>query len=362
MPDIMIDFSTPTTPSQTMDQDDLAQAILDLENGLVEPIEDLQLAYQLAHHVKPVIDRMTTPGAVDDIGLDSLAPEATLGDSEDRTRRQRRAIKKTPQLDGPMPEMESLSTEDKARWILMERFISLEQHEEILGLQFNDGEREAHLQDLDQLLGILFSLPRVAKHLAAANIPGLQEIFASSILLFRHPTLHGYGQQPCNLENLRLAYPDFFYKRLKTPNWYEAQDFYTDRIEHPHWALCDFDYLNCTLRRPERKLTGYARQWSLPSPHVRQKSVLEGIYDRIISGEALQEHLFEQNCNACTATRYKNRGRGPLRMVYIVQKDQKIAIHGKNGLPHWKTSKRLWPGVFPSVTAKDSQQAEAPSI
>ncbi|SVD79900.1 uncharacterized protein METZ01_LOCUS432754, partial [marine metagenome] len=146
MSDVMTAFSTPMTPSQIMDQDDLAQAILDLENGLVEPIEDLQLAYQLAHHVKPVIDRMTTPGAVDDVSLDSLAPEATLGESEDKTRRQRRAIIKMPQLDSPMPEMETLSIEDKARWILMERFISLEQHEEILGLQFNDSEREAHLQ------------------------------------------------------------------------------------------------------------------------------------------------------------------------------------------------------------------------
>ena len=354
----MTELSTPSHASQTMDQDDLAQAILNLENGLVEPLEDIELAYQLAHHVKPVIDRMTGEGTSDELDFDELSPEAALTDSEDRPSRRRRAIKKMPQLDGPMPEMETLSIEDKARWILMERFISLEQHEEILNVQFADNERESHLQDLDRLLDMLFSLPQVAKHLADANIPGLQKMFASNLLLFRNPIIGLDGQQPCDLENLRLAYPDYFYKRRKTPNWYEAQDFYTDPIASPHWVLCGFDFLNCTLRRPERKLLGYARNWSLPAPYVRQKSVLEDIYDRIISGEALEEHLFEQSCNACTSTRYKHRNRGPLRMVYIVQKDQKIAIHGKNGLPHWKASKRQWPGVYPAVIANASLLAE----
>ena len=63
-------------------------------------------------------------------------------------------------------------------------------------------------------------------------------------------------------------------------------------------------------------------------------------------------------CNACTSTRYKPHNRGPWRMVYIVQKERKIAIHGKSGLPHWKTSRRLWPGVYPAVIAK-SQVATA---
>ena len=224
---------------------------------------------------------MTGVDATGEFNIEALGPEATLTDSEDRPRRQRRAIKKMPQLDGPMPEMATLSVEDKARWILMERFISLEQHEEILGIKFTDSEREIHLQELDELLNMLFSLPHVAKHLAAANIPGLQKIFASTLILFRNPTIDIEGQQPCNLENLRLAYPDYFYKRRKTPNWYEAQDFYTDPIATPHWTICDFDFLNCTLRRPDRKLLGYARQWSLPAPYVRQKSVLEDIYDRI---------------------------------------------------------------------------------
>ena len=338
---------------QAMDRDALAQTILNLENGLVEPVVDPALAYALGHHVKPIIDRIAGDG---ELGLADLESAAARTNSEDMPGRRRRAIKKRHRLDEPMLEIDSLAVEDKARWIFMERFITLDQHEAILGIKFTAEERKAHLKGLDQLLATLFVLPQVAKLMAAANLAQLQEIFASTLLIFRNARIA--DDQPCNLENLRHNYPDYFYKRRKTPNWYEAQDFYTEPIAGPHWALCDFDLLNCTLRRPERKLLGYARQWSLPAPYVQQKSVLDDIYDRIVSGEALQEHLFEQNCSACTSTRYKPRNRGPLRMVYIVQKERKIAIHGKSGLPHWKTSRRLWPGVYPAVVAK-SQLATA---
>ena len=53
----MTELHTPTSTSQTMDRDALSQAILNLENGLVEPVEDPQLAYELGHNVKPMIDR-----------------------------------------------------------------------------------------------------------------------------------------------------------------------------------------------------------------------------------------------------------------------------------------------------------------
>jgi hypothetical protein len=102
------------------------------------------------------------------------------------------------------------------------------------------------------------------------------------------------------------------------------------------------------LRQPQRRLQNYARQWLLPDESVVQKTVLDDIYDRIICGEALEEHLFEQNCNACTSTRYQKR-KGPLHLVYTVQKDQKIAIHGKVGIPHWRATRRLWPGAYPAI-------------
>ena len=330
-----------------MNRDALAQTILNLENGLAEPVLDSELAYGLGYHVKPIIDRIASAG---ELGLADLTSEAALTDSEDMPDRRRRAIKKILRFDEPLLELDSLAVEEKARWIFMERFITLDQHEAILGIKFTDEERKTHLKGLDQLLQTLFLLPQIAKHLATAKLASLQKIFASNLLIFRNVRIA--DDQPCNLENLRHNHPDYFYKRRKAPNWYEAQNFYIEPIATPHWALCDFDRLNCTLRRPKRKLLGYARRWSLPAPCVQQKSVLDDIYDRIISGEALQEHLFEQNCNACTSTFYKQHNRGSFRMVYVVQKEQKIAIHGKAGFPHWKTSRRLWPGIYPAVVSK----------
>ena len=44
-----------------------------------------------------------------------------------------------------------------------------------------------------------------------------------------------------------------------------------------------------------------------------------------------------------------DKGMGVQHSVYTVQKDRKIAIHGKVGLPRWRTSRRLWPGVYPTL-------------
>ncbi len=352
----MTQLSPPTIDGQKVDRDALAQAIIDLENGSVDPIADPQLAYELGNYVKPLVDQLVRSGPVesdeDTSALDSLDVETDTAEVEDRAARRQRATRKAPRLDGPTPELERLSSQDKARWILMERFISLEQHEEILNCKFASKDFDAYLEDLDHFLEMLFLPPNVAKALEACDLPALQKIFASTLLIFRHPTLGDEDQNsiPCTVENLRLQFSNYFYRHRKTPNWYEVQPFYTTPFTQPHWALCDLDYLNCTLRQPDRRLQAYARQWALPEEVVKQKTVLEDIYDRIICGEALEEHLFEQNCNACTATRYQHR-KGPQRLVYTVQKEQKIALHGKGGMPHWKATRRLWPGVYPSIVS-----------
>jgi hypothetical protein len=253
--------------------------------------------------------------------------------------------------EGPLPELGSLSPQDKARWIFMERFIPLEQHETILGYTFAPEDFAAHEQDLGRLLEVMLMLPQVARAAEEGDLPVVQKAFASTLLLFRNPFIGDENGHPipCALENLRQCYPSYFYKRRKKPNWYETQPFYAEPLGRAHWVLCELDYLNCTLRRPERKLIGYARQWNLPAEYARQKTVLEDIYDRIICGEGLGDHLFEQNCNSCTGTSYRHQGKGPLRIVYTVQKHGKIAIHGKAGIPHWKATRRLWPGVFPTL-------------
>ena len=330
-----------------VNRDDLAQAIIDLENDRGTPIDDEQLAYDLGYHVKPVVDQLAlaqTNAATRDTAI------ADVEDPQNRAEPRRRATRKAPRFDGPVPELSSLEPQDKARWIFMERFIPLEKHEGILDCPFTSQERASYLNDLGRYLDKLFLIADIAKALERHDLSQLQKRFASTILLFRHAQI-GDGMDnrlPCNLENLRQRFGDYFYKRRTVPNWYEAQPFYTAAMPQSRWVLCDVDYLNCTLRQPQRRLLGYAQSWTLNEAAAAQKTVLEDNYDRIVCGEALEEHVFEQNCNSCTTTRYR-KGQSAVYQVYTVQKNQKIAIHGKAGLPHWRTSRRLWPGVYPTL-------------
>lgn len=332
------------TRESAVNRDDLAQAIIDLEGERVSPLQDAQLAYELGHRVKPLIDRLV------------YEPPSRSGsrtrsrEMEDRAVQRKRATRRSPSFDKPAPELTALADIDKARWIFMERFIPLDTVQNILQCAFTPEERDVHHQALERFLARLFLLSDVASALEAGDLPALQKMFASTLLLFRHAQLgdDSGGQLPCTLAHLRLRFSDYFYRRRNMPNWYETQPFYTAPLPHSRWVLCDIDYLNCTLRQPQRRLSAYAQTWSLSAEASTQKTALEDIYDRIVCGEALGEHLFEQNCNSCTTTSYQ-KGRGAAYQVYTVQKDQKIAIHGKVGLPHWRTSRRLWPGVFPTL-------------
>jgi len=344
--------------ASTMDREALVQAILDLENNRAGKVEDPNLAYELAHHVKPRIDQLSAlaqglPVEEDEeeVTISSLAAEAELAEVEGVKPRRKRAVRKKPSSEGPLPELASLPPQDKARWVFMERFIPLEQHEDILGYSFTPEDFSQYEQALGSFLVNLLLLPDAILAAQNSDILSLQKIFASLMLIFRNPFIGDGNGNPiaCTVENLRQHHPSFFYKRRKKPNWFESYNFYAEPLGQAHWVLCEIDYLNCTLRGPKRKLAGFAKRWHIPPENVRQKTVLEDIYDRIICGEALGEHLFEQNCNCCTATTYRSRNKGPSRMVYTVQRHQKISIHGKVGIPHWRTSRRLWPGIFPSI-------------
>ncbi len=83
----------PLSPTSMMDRDTLVQAILDLENKRSEAVPDPDLAYELAHHVKPHIDRLAAfrngNGAevsleVDD-DIESLGAEAEAAAGDEAT-------------------------------------------------------------------------------------------------------------------------------------------------------------------------------------------------------------------------------------------------------------------------------------
>lgn len=330
--------------SSVLDRQTLVQAILDLEKGHPARIPDPYLACQLALYVKPYIDSLTRPngGFTAEREAEEAAEEIP----------QRLAIRsRSSLLEGPAPELSDLPGPERARWIFLDRFISLEKHQEILRYEFARSDFARYQEDLERFLDNLLMLPDVVEATESNDIPALQRIFASTLLLFRNPFIGDEEGHPipCTLEHLRQCYPAYFYRRSKTSNWYESYAFYREPMRAAHWSLCDVEYLNCTLRRPERKLASYAKQWHLPIENVQQKTVLEEIYDRIVSGEALGENLFEKNCSSCTSTHYRQGEDDPVKTVFVVQKNQRIAIHGKVGIPHWKATRRLWPGVFPAI-------------
>ena len=362
-----------------MDPTSLSQAILDLENAQMPRLEDRDLAFALAQHSKPYVDQLfdlkhgNSNGHADDgdlsnSGIGSLAAEAALGtdaelsveaglaeELEDapaaRVKRKKRARRQSTPA-GPEPELQAISPGERARWLFMDRFISLEQHESILGYNFDEDDVAKFREELDSLVERLLLLPGTIEAAETNDIPALQKLFATSVLIFRNPFIGDADDNPipCNIANIRELFPTYFYKRRKKPNWFENKDFYSEPIGRPHWVLCETEYINCTLRKPESKLRNFAKDLGVEIENARQKSVAEDIYDRVICGEALEENIFARNCNCLTSNSYGGRRNGAGRLVYTVQRGRKITIHGKAGIPHWSAKRRLWPGVHPTLS------------
>ena len=347
-----------------MDRDTLVQAILDLEHDRDEAVPDPELAYELAHHVKDRIDRLALlrngDGEVavdfdDDIGSLGAEAEAVAGGEERPRSKPRKRKAKTPlekgPPEGPVPTLLSIPPLEQARWIFMERFFPLEKHEEVLELSFGTDLFAQYQQSFDDFFKNLLLLPKTIEAIERNDVQALQRTFAAHVILFRSPFMgDDTGESiPCSFEALRERFPSYFFRKKKK-SWYQRHDFFQEPIAEPRWVLCDTEYLNCTLRRPSRKLGSYAKDWDLPSECIGHKSVIEDVYDRIVCGEILEEDMFARNCSSITSTTYRARKKAPPRLVYTVQRVHKIAIHGKAGIPHWKAKRRLWPGAFPAMS------------
>ena len=81
---------------------------------------------------------------------------------------------------------------------------------------------------------------------------------------------------------------------------------------------------------------------------MKQKNVIEEIYDRIIIGEILGEGLFEENCNILTRTSLKKKSETRFN-VYVTQKESKIGIHSGPTKLSFKRERPYRLGFFPSV-------------
>jgi hypothetical protein len=363
----MLETLATMSEAKPIERSALIQAIKDLAQDKDAVLEDTPLAYELSHHLKPDIDLLS--------GLRSGSPEAiaefqaevefrevgrserTIGDlladrdGENEEKGSPRRGKRLPPPDGPEPTLIDLPPLEQAHWIFMDRFISLEHHEEILGYSFSNDEFTKHQEQMDRFVRNLLLLPRTIELVENNDIQGLQKVFASSLLIFRNPSLADPEGHlvPSSAENLRQRFPRYFYKPRKKPYWFERQKFYNEPVSGPTWVLCETEFLNLTLRGADRRLIGYAKSWDLPNECAVQKSVVDEVYDRIISAEATGEGLFASNCNTVTSTFYPIRRGRSEKMVYMVQRSRKIAMYGKDGTPHWKANRRLWPGVYPTL-------------
>lgn len=370
--------STAEIGALTMDPTALAQLILDLENDEDRPIEDEALAGELAAQVKDEVDQLVelkqgleeTEAEADEDSLGDLSDaaegiegagedsadledDADLASAQEDRKAKAQSRAPTSPLPAEPPDLRTQPPQDQAHWIFMERFISLGQHEQALGYSFSAEEVAAHQVSLGSFVEQLLRTPRAAEAFERNDLPALQKLFASHLLFFRSAVIgDAKGDAlPCSIDALRERFPRYFYRRSNNkPNWYQKYRFYSEPLKTPQWVLCDTQHLNCTFRTPERKLASYAKSWDLPPEWVHGKTILEDLYDRILCGEALGEDLFAGSHNSCTLTTYVPKKKtGVKKMVYTVQKVHKISLHGKEGVPHWRASRRLWPGVLPTV-------------
>jgi hypothetical protein len=136
---------------------------------------------------------------------------------------------------GPVPELMSLPPSEQARWIFMERYISLEKHENILGLSLQPEVFAEYQESFDRLIRDLLMLPRSLQATESNDITGLQKVFARCVPVFRYPHIADEegALADSSLQNLRNGFPSYFYKRRKRPNWFEARDFYTEPVPGP---------------------------------------------------------------------------------------------------------------------------------
>ena len=255
-----------------------------------------------------------------------------------------------PNLVNKMPDLRQIHPEEAARWLFLDRFISMGQLSEILEIGIDAFDIEKILQELEIFITNILSIPRVASLIQRNAAYPLQMLFSSNVLLFRSNFLtdEKKAYKPCSIVNLRGRFPTYFYPLRNSPNWYENEFFYIDDVCTPRWALVGANSLNCTFQHPKQAKYIFCKRKKLPINSVKMKSITEEIYDRIIIQESLEEEFFDTNCNALTSTFY-NKHSGTIHQLNITQKKSKIGIHRNNKFSRIKMNRPYWTGFFPSI-------------
>jgi hypothetical protein len=246
---------------------------------------------------------------------------------------------------GPVP-LAQRPVQERLRLILGRRFVSVENLSPLLGGALDPELALRARQGLESVWRTVFEKPDLKPHVTRNRVKTLQSTFSDYALLFRPEVLD--PGVPCTLEALRERCPSFFLRVSSANLWYTRAPFFRAPPSAPHWALVDRQYLNCTFKKPSIRLLMYARANELPPAMVRQRSLLEEVYDRVALGVTLRSSFFH-SCNSITSTTYQQSSTAALKQAYVYEKEQSIRISGKRGTPHWRPTRPRWPGVYPSI-------------
>ncbi len=238
---------------------------------------------------------------------------------------------------------------ERLRLVLGPRLIDLDLLASILGGRLPDDEHELAEQRLERVWDGFMRIEQFGLHAKNERLGPLRRALRDYVLIYRTAQLpDGDGEVPCSISELKDRMPSRFVGSSDRSLWYSGLQFYREAFADGHWALLDRQYLNCTFKLPKIRLGLYARANDLPPQAMRQKSVLEDVYDRVVV-DAAMEALFFDNCNSLTRTTYQQKEEPSKKQVHVYYRDGQIRISGKRGLPHWRPGKPRWPGVFPAI-------------
>ena len=386
----------------------LAQRISDLVHGRARPVDDPELSFSVAQAVKPYVDRIFSlkrllepvdriidkrqqiqllqAGLAEDVAEvenastsgPALEPDllSELQGEIAAVKRDRKiyisdedieeedSLASEPSTQDPPPEDASDSAPSGKRQRLLDlpvaerlavifgsRFIGVPRLSELFNAEFaGDVAAEANAK-LETVWKELFESDAIMPHVRANRVKALRKAFADYALIYRctEVPLRADGDLvPCHVEALKNSFEPRFAAHANRSLWYSKLPFYRESIANGHWALVDHQYLNCTFKKPRIRLLMYARANGIPDTAIRQKSVTEDVYDRLVLAEALGSRFFE-NCNALTRTAYQMQGEKSKKQVYVYFDGDEIRISGKRGVPHWRPGRPRWPGVLPAA-------------
>ncbi|MEC7226292.1 MAG: hypothetical protein VXW00_05460, partial [Candidatus Latescibacterota bacterium] len=341
---------------------ELKERVNDLTGPVHGKVENLALAQEMANAIKPHIDRLVKLNALltpvtrilekrsqlhdvtvtieedieeaetalaaledaDKLLLDDFQENIETVKKDRKLYVQSGISEEEPTRNNPN-SLELLPVEERFHRVFSERFISLDKTQSILSTSFENIELKKYTDNLEAFWNLLFRQKSFRQLVEKGQVAPLAEAFQDYVVLFRSSKI--INGQSTTISSLQDSFPDFFIKGQRSGVWYKQQPFYNKTFRRPHWALVDKQYLNCTFKKPSVRLRMYARANGLSAKSVRQKNVLEDIYDRITTEIILMERFFE-NCNSITRTVYKDQAEGPAKQVFLYYKDHSIRISG----------------------------------